>query len=462
MQHQTAAPFRSVIMGARLTIGGQEKRRDTPSSLAQGFVLRKFARRAIGLSGLTAAGQASYLLALPLLSRLFSPADFGLFTVYLSVVNILAPIAGLRFELALFSTIDGNGARVIVRLVLTTLLVMTLIATGLVTFGSHRLGSESGHAIQTTLIFLPFGIFLRGLSDCATAWAIGSGSLRTLAIASFAQPFLLAVLQAVFGLMHLGATFLVLAYIGSYAAYAAVVFTRTMSREDVVGIFGAPLREIWRMARANIKFPLFTMPATLITLLISNMPPLLIGSLFGPDAAGQYGVAYRVAVGPITVICTPLNNIFTSEASRSSDPAVVRTAMRIVAAASLALVAIPILIFGLFAPYLAAFALGPHWHLAGNIAAALSVMAAAQALTSPFSDVTSIYRRQEVRLIVDALRFCLVCPPIVWTVYAGWDTLSTVRLMAAGGTVGFVINLAASLLILRGAVRRMKAPRADP
>jgi O-antigen/teichoic acid export membrane protein len=428
-----------------------------PASRARGSALRRLARQAIGLSGLTAAGQATYLLALPLLSRLYSPADFGLFTVYLSVVNISGPLIGLRFASALYSATDRSDARINMRLLLTTLFVMTLVTNGLVTFCSERLGGETGHTIQAMLAFLPFGMFLTGLWDCATAWAIYSNSIRTLAIARFTQPFTLTVLQVIFGLMHLPATFLLVAHIGSYTAYAAVVFTRTISREDVAGIIGAPIRKIVAKARADIKFPLYAMPSGLTALLIHNLPPLLMSSWFGTDVAGQYGVAYRVVAGPLAVICMPLGNIFTREASHSRDPAALRTVTRFVAVTGLITVAIPVLIFGFFAPYLATFALGPRWDLAGRVAAALSVMGAAQALASPFFEVASIYRRQEVRFIVYLLHVCLVFPPLVWGAYAGWDALSTIRLMAAGGTVGFLLNLAASLLVLRAATRRMEA-----
>ncbi|MGH6840017.1 MAG: oligosaccharide flippase family protein [Methylocella sp.] len=416
----------------------------------------------MGLVGLTAAGQATYLLALPLLARLFSPADFGLFTVYLSVVNISMAFVGLQFESALFSATDRNDARVIVRLVLMTLLVMTLVATALLTFGSSRLAGESGHAIHAMLVFLPFGMFLSGLCECANAWAIRNDSMRTLAIARFLQPFSLAVLQAAFGLMHASAAFLLIAHICSYAVFAAVVFTRTISREDVAGIAGAPLRKILAKARADIKFPLYIMPAVLITLLIGNLPPILIGSLFGADVAGQYGVAYRIIAGPLAVMTKPLGSIFTSEATHSSDPAALRRAVQLVAATSLILVAIPVLILGFFVPYVTTFALGPQWELAGHIAAALSVMGAAQALALPFYSVTSIYRRQEVRLVVDALRLCLVFPPLILGAYAGWDAFSTVRLMATGGTAGYLLDLAVSFLILKAASRRMEAGSRRP
>ena len=50
-----------------------------------------FARKAMGLSALTALGQASFVVALPVLSRLYTPSDFGIFTIYLSIVNIGGP-----------------------------------------------------------------------------------------------------------------------------------------------------------------------------------------------------------------------------------------------------------------------------------------------------------------------------------------------------------------------------------
>ena len=46
---------------------------------------------------MTAVGQMTFVIALPLLARLFTPAHFGLFTVYLSIVNICGPIAGMKF-----------------------------------------------------------------------------------------------------------------------------------------------------------------------------------------------------------------------------------------------------------------------------------------------------------------------------------------------------------------------------
>jgi hypothetical protein len=81
------------------------------------------ARKVMSLSALTAAGQASFVIALPVLSRLYTPPDFGLFTIYLSIVNIGGPLIGLKFESALYAarTQEEAGAS----LSLVTMIVMS-------------------------------------------------------------------------------------------------------------------------------------------------------------------------------------------------------------------------------------------------------------------------------------------------------------------------------------------------
>ena len=124
-------------------------------------------------------------------------------------------------------------------------------------------------------------------------------------------------------------------------------------------------------------------------------------------------------------------------------------------AVSLVLVAVPAAAFGLAAPQLAPIALGARWALAGHIAGAFAFMGAAQALAAPFAEVTSIYRRQEVRLLINLLCLVLSFAPFAWGVAAGLDALSTIRLMAGGGAIGSLLSLLASLLVLKTALRRM-------
>ena len=58
----------------------------------------KIVRAAGGVSAMAIAGQLILVATIPVLTRLYSPADFGVFTIYLSIVNMLGAVAALRFE----------------------------------------------------------------------------------------------------------------------------------------------------------------------------------------------------------------------------------------------------------------------------------------------------------------------------------------------------------------------------
>jgi O-antigen/teichoic acid export membrane protein len=61
----------------------------------------KFARSVAVMTAGTALGQGLVLASAPLLTRLYTPADFGVLAVYGSIVSLVAVVASLRHELAI-------------------------------------------------------------------------------------------------------------------------------------------------------------------------------------------------------------------------------------------------------------------------------------------------------------------------------------------------------------------------
>ena len=60
-----------------------------------------FARGVVTLASGTAAAQLLTVLALPLITRLYSPADYGTLAVYSSTITLLLVVASLRYEVAI-------------------------------------------------------------------------------------------------------------------------------------------------------------------------------------------------------------------------------------------------------------------------------------------------------------------------------------------------------------------------
>lgn len=399
------------------------------------------ARRAAGLSSMTAMGQMTFVLALPLLSRLFTPADFGIFTIYLSIVNICGPIVALKFDSALYGASSREEARPILGLAIFTIATLSSFAAALwFVFGARLPGALAPYSASLGLL-TPVGLVLAGLWSTTSAWAVRCGAISTLSLARFAQPAAMTALQLTAGLAGGSALTLIVAHLLSHMLYSAFILSRTLQREEIRQILGGRFRQLLLHARANRLFPLYVMPANVATQLVANAPPILLGSMFGAGIAGHCGMAYRLVFAPVVIVSLSLGHVFTSEVCRGAGKRAIEGLAGKIILASLGVVCLPILLFGALLPGFSGVLLGPNWALTGQIAFAYSVFGAAQALAAPFVEITSIYRFQAVRFIVEARTGALVFATIFLGYWMHWGALPTIWLMSAAGAAGTLIGL---------------------
>ena len=78
-----------------------------------------------------AAAQAVPLLLGPLLTRLFTPEAFGVFTQFSTIAAALAVVASLRYEQALPMALDDEDGAALLALALRILLAAVLISVPL-------------------------------------------------------------------------------------------------------------------------------------------------------------------------------------------------------------------------------------------------------------------------------------------------------------------------------------------
>ncbi len=72
-----------------------------PGQLSRILPKGRFARSVAVVTAGTALGQGLVLASAPLLTRLYTPADFGVLAVYSSIVSLVAVVGALRYELAI-------------------------------------------------------------------------------------------------------------------------------------------------------------------------------------------------------------------------------------------------------------------------------------------------------------------------------------------------------------------------
>jgi O-antigen/teichoic acid export membrane protein len=415
-------------------------------------------REASGVSAFSIAGQVALFAVIPVLTRIYPPEDFGLFTIYLSVVNIVGSVAALRFERCIFIAEDAAKAYASFKLILLSVCATSAIVLA-IGYGVSGLLPPS---LRHLILLIPLGAACSGLAEAMNCWSLRFGRLRDFALGRLVLPLSMAILQLAFGLLWVGKESLIAAQILSQLFLIGFLAFRVLSAADVREIAKAPMRASLDIARQERKFPIFDLPATLVGFAIVNLPAILIGSLFGAAMAGFYGVAARLVTSPTTLIATPLSNVFLSEASRNPHGEHLRQAGYGLVYLSAALIGAPTLLLGLASPLLIPALLGDPWRITGQIMAALAIMAAAQAISTPLQEIPTLARRQEIRFVVDAVRTLLVFGPLLLCGRAGFDALHVIYFMSAGGAVGFVLRIVASLFLLNGYSSCVASLRSTP
>src|SRR5580765_5288653 len=91
-----------------------------------------FARHVVTLASGTAIAQFLFVLAMPALTRLYTPADYGTLAVYSSTLTVLLVLASLRYEAAIPLPEDEQAAGSLLALTLFVLAAMVVLVALLV------------------------------------------------------------------------------------------------------------------------------------------------------------------------------------------------------------------------------------------------------------------------------------------------------------------------------------------
>ena len=247
----------------------------------------------IAIAGGTALGQVVALAASPVLSRLYSPADFGAFSVGVALVLVLGTVSTLRYELAIPLADEARAHSLVA---LTTAIVVAMGASALAV--SLFAGREITHllhrpALRPWLWSVPVSAVLFSLYTVLNQLAIRRKDFAAVGRRNLLQGCSLVLFQIGLGVSGLGAGGL-LAGFGAGQAVGVVSLFSGAGLRSVTAKAGRSLENVLRVARRYRRFPLLLAPAALLNMIGLQLPVVLVSSFYGGEAAGWFGLAQRV------------------------------------------------------------------------------------------------------------------------------------------------------------------------
>lgn len=401
----------------------------------------QFARSISVLIGGTAGGQLIVIAASPILTRLYSPEEFGLLAVYLGILGILCVITSLRYQLAIPLPEKDTNALNVTALSLIILAVLTLCLVIMVwVFGDFLVDFLNAPNFKPFLWLLPVGFAVIGIFQVLQYWSLRLKAFGPIAKAKIVQATSTAgvqVIGAAVGPLALLAGRVIGQVIADIMLWKNSTISVSSIRNNVTP------KGIAAVAKQYRQFPIFSSWSGLLNACGAQVPVLFFAAAFGPAVAGGYMLAQRVINMPLTVVGKAVSDAFlpkSVDALRANRLGGQVTKL-FDALASLMFPSAILLFF--VAPDLFDMVFGDDWRLAGEIVRWLSPMLAIQFLINPVSRIFVTVERQDLALFFQGCLFGLRVGAFVIAYIFDFSLIETVQIFSLGSIAGYLLYMIA-------------------
>lgn len=394
---------------------------------------------AVTLVGGNVMAQVIALLAYLALTRIFSPADYALFNIFYSYIEVLIILSTCKYELAIVVAEDETESAAVSRfaLRLNTWVSMAMLTVVLVLY---LLGCLPGAFSQLGVLSLliPPMVYFSGTSRVYTALYNRVHRYQLIAASTTVNSAAGAFLKIIFGLLGMHRSGLPLGAVFGQA-FANLLYRlrlRTLHLPKVTR------EHCMTAARKHRNFPLYVASKDFINSLSSNLPFLWLALYFDKVEVGLFALALTFTFRPVNLLNTAFERVLyarTAEFVRDQ-----KSIGKIIGSFLLYinLVALPVCVVGWFvAEPLFAFLFGGRWSGCGVYVQALLPWVYVMLSSTSLMFISNVFSTQRIEFYFYLVLLALRMAAIAVGILAG-DFLLAIRLYATAGTL-----VAVSLLI---------------
>lgn len=348
--------------------------------------------------------------AIPVLTRLYGPEDFGVLAVFTALLSILAPLLTLRYVLAIpLPRHDGMAFNLLI-LSASLMLIMTLaISLLLWVFGVQLLAIFSMEELAPWWWLIALGLLASASYEILTLWATRRRNYRVIARTSVWQSATGSIVKIGLGLLALKPAGLL---IGQVVASGGGI-------GSLLRGFGGEFRDNWRFLRwsrmrkaawRHRGFPFFRVPSQFLLAISSQAPLLFMAVLYDANTTGQFGLALMALGLPLQLFGRTLAKAFYAEAANLGHkrPAEVRSMAHAVIKRLAFFSILPAIVLLVFGPVLFSLVFGDEWIQAGTFASILAVYLVFQFVQTPVAHIFYIFDGQKKLLVLNSQRVLLL------------------------------------------------------
>lgn len=345
------------------------------------------------LLGGTAITQIVTLCLSPILTRLYSPDDYGINSLYISSISILAVIVTLRLNSAIVIAKNFFERLTLIRLGLLTNLFVSLIIFAVIGTFLFFNDNKQFH----WLLYIPISTFLLGLYEVFNASILNQNKFKLIAKIVVVKVSSQGIFQILFAYMGLGYDGLILGNISSILISLLLMLNPGKLVISIKSVFNIPRQ--FSTFKNFADFPKFAFPAEIASISSVMLFPFLISLLYSVEEVGHFALANKLIAIPVGLFGNSIRQVFIRDVSPYFNNPEILKAKFLGTGKILFFIAIPSSVIIYFiGPSFFEFVFGKEWYMSGIYLRCMIILLVARLTVIPLLAILNVIGKQKLSL----------------------------------------------------------------
>jgi O-antigen/teichoic acid export membrane protein len=390
----------------------------------------EFFRSVVLLVTGTAFAQALMIIALPLLTRLYTPEEFNTLAIYVSLLGVISVAACLGLDMAVpLPEKDEDAVNIVALSISFACIVALLAALCFFLIDSDVFVMNGLGGVVPYLWMLPLGVLLSASYSAIQFYAVRQKKFSDISKTRMAQSIVALTTQIGFGNAGVTPFGLLLGQMLSGGSGFFYLWKRLIDKKKLSLV---SFEKMKRMLFDYRRFPQFSTFEILTNSASIQFPILLIASLAAGPEAGFLILAMRVMQAPMGLVGGAIGQVYLSKAPEEHRDGNLALFTNSVICGLLKTGVGPIIFVGIIAPLAFSIVFGPQWERAGILVAWMTPWFVFQFLASPISMSMHVRNMQKVMLLITFSGFLLRVGALLYASKFAIDFLSEYYAISGG------------------------------
>lgn len=410
----------------------------------------------IVMSGTAVAQVISFALT-PIISRLFTPSDFGVFGSFSAVASVIAAGVTLEYSQAIMLPKEKENA-----INLFFVSCLSTLAIGFLCLTACLLAPTYVNGLMKTsgawpLALLVAAVVISGLNVSFQSWCVRVKAFKHTSASQIIRSLSSSGAKIGFGLFHIGAFGLIVSNVLANI-FASINLVRVLIPDVLSLRQSIRWSRMRQLAREYYDFPMYSASQNVINALSTGLPVLLLTHFFGIAVAGAYAFGISVLHVPMGFVLSALRQVLFQKAGETKYQGGNLAPLYVKITAGLfSLALFPSLVLIIWSPEIFAWIFGAQWFTAGEFARYLVLWMTFVFCNLPAVLFARIIRIQRTVFLYDlALLVSRALSLVLGGMYL--NALQTIIIFSA---VGAAMNLFLILLVGQAVAKKEGAVNID-